>query len=184
MNVEMINPKYPVWSITDMELTQLDYRRGESKGYPGRYHLDIVSPADDINQFVSEWCKQYADIIRIAKSDNIELWGQIWKHYADNISISENVEFTADEPGFAMGPHTDNRWIVAVLIINLVDNPGGSTNFPHLDWQASDAEGDGVFFLNHINTAHSIDWQGTTDRWIAYHTITIEDIYENINTGR
>jgi hypothetical protein len=180
----MINPEYPVWSVTDIELPQLDYTKGKSKGYPGRYHLDITNHPDYINQFVKEWCTQYADIITVARADSTKLWDQIWKHHADNISINENVEFTADEPGLRMGPHTDNRWIVAVLIINLVDNPGGSTYFPELDWQASEAQGNGVFFLNHINTAHSIDWQGETDRWIAYHTITIEDIYENIINGR
>ena len=182
--MEMINPEYPVWSISNVKLTQLDYRKGKPKGYPGRYHLDITNHPDYINQFVAEWCRQYADIITTARADNTELWNQIWKHYADNISINENVEFTADEPGFTMESHSDNRWIVGVLIVNLVDNLGGSTYFPHLNWQASEAQADGVFFLNHVNTAHSIDWQGQTDRWIAYHTITIEDIYENINTGR
>ena len=75
-----------------------------------------------------------------------------------------------------MGTHFDNRNVVGVLIINLQDNIHGSTYFNQIDYTSPTAKHEGVFFLNHNNTTHSIDWKGTKDRFIGYHTIQLRDI--------
>lgn len=177
---------FPVWEITGMDLPELEYQRGKPSPYPDRYHLNITSHIEDTEHFVSVWRRRYRQIVNSINSSKdpglVQLLNQIWKGEFAHTEINDNIEFTCDAPGFKMETHFDNRNIVAVLIVNLKDNAEGSTHFDQLDYTAPTGKHDGVFFLNHNNTTHSIDWQGDTDRWIAYHTITLFDIMQgNIN---
>jgi len=184
---------FPVWQVDDFDLPELDFVKGETKGYPKRHHLDIRSDPGQTNDFCEQWIKQYKKIISeisdTQDQDLLVLLDQIWKDQFKNVYVNEEIEFTCDIPGFQMGIHFDNRNVVAVLIINLKDNLEGSTYFDQLDYTAPGKKHSGVFFLNHNNTTHSIDWQGQTDRWIGYHTLTIGDIERgnidaNTDTGR
>jgi len=76
-----------------------------------------------------------------------------------------------------MPAHIDSRIVLGVLIINLQDNPENSgTYYEQLDYRAPTQKGTGTFMLNHINTLHSINQPGPTDRLIGYQPLTIHHI--------
>lgn len=180
MNKSALLSEFPVWQVNDFQLPDLDFVKGEPKGYPKRHHLDITSEPPQVNAFIEQWINQFKKIISeisdTQEQNQTILMDQIWKGNFKNVHVNPNIEFTCDIPGFQMGIHFDNRNVVAVLIINLKDNSGGSTYFDQLDYTAPTKKHSGVFFLNHNNTTHSINWPADSDRWIGYHTLTIADI--------
>ena len=169
---------FPIWEVKDFVLPELRMTRGAYKDYPNRYEADILEEPKHIDNFVNEWMKNFKSITDKIIAEDLPVLDQMWKGRFSNLNLEHNkaVEFTCDAPGFFMGPHFDNRNVVGVLIINLQDNIHGSTYFDQIDYTSPTKKHQGVFFLNHNNTTHSIDWKGQGDRFIGYHTLQLEDI--------
>ena len=67
------------------------------------------------------------------------------------------VSFVKDSPKYKLIPHYDNKQILGIMMINLVDNPYStimysSTNEPL--YTSSNKKGDGIYYLNDLRCKH------------------------------
>ena len=67
------------------------------------------------------------------------------------------VSFVKDSPKYKLIPHYDNKQILGIMMINLVDNPYStimynSSNEPL--YTSSNKKGDGIFYKNDIQCKH------------------------------
>ena len=67
------------------------------------------------------------------------------------------VSFVKDSPKYKLIPHYDNKNILGIIMINLIDNPHStimysSTNEPL--YTSSNKKGDGIHYLNDLRCKH------------------------------
>ena len=67
------------------------------------------------------------------------------------------VSFVKDSPKYKLIPHYDNKNILGIIMINLIDNPHStimysSTNEPL--YTSSNKKGDGIYYLNDLRCKH------------------------------
>jgi len=67
------------------------------------------------------------------------------------------VSFIKDSPKYKLIPHYDNKNILGIIMINLIDNPHStimysSTNEPL--YTSSNKKGDGIYYLNDLKCKH------------------------------
>ena len=176
MNIELIHNNFPVWEITDWQVPYVDYTKvipfdQSSKHYKNNELRQKIDAYLDMSQGLS--------IQEMLKDTDSVVLDQMWKGQLNRLRWPEgNTNILLDKPGFNMGPHIDNRFVIGVLIINLQDNPIGSgTFFTELEYTGPTKKGTGIFFLNHINTEHKIYQPGPQDRLIAYQTLTLDNLH-------
>ena len=186
MNIELIHKNFPIWEITGWQVPYVDYTKvipfdQSSKYYKNNELRQEVNLPIDMSQSIR--------IEEMLKESDLLILDQMWKGHLNRLvwpqglegasfDRSGNTNILLDKPGFNMGPHIDNRFVIGVLIINLQDNPIGSgTFFPELDYTGPIKKGTGIFFLNHINTEHKIYQPGPQDRLIAYQTLTLDNLH-------
>ena len=176
MNIELIDENFPVWKITDWQVPDIDYTESHTYDQSSKYYTSsdlrhTVNTSIDMSQGIN--------IQEMLKDSDLLVLDQMWKGHLNRLKWPEgSTNILLDKPGFKMGDHIDNRYVIGVLIINLKDNPIGSgTYFTELNYGGPTKKGTGLFFLNHDNTKHNIVQPGPEDRLIAYQTLTLDDLH-------
>ena len=109
----------------------------------------------------------------------------MWPRGLDNIDLNSNHkwEILKCPPNFRMGKHIDNREVLGVIIINLVDNAEGSGTKIG-SYTAPNKKGTGVFFLNSQHTEHMIENKSMKPRYVFYSTISIWPMSPDLNSQK
>jgi len=111
----------------------------------------------DFQKFKSRWC---------------------WPVETLKNKISLSTSILKDLPGHRMGPHLDNEYIFAVLIVNLCKNKSATT-FHEINnnlgkiYEAPKEKGKGLLFLNTPGSLHSFENNSDSDRYISYTTFAL-----------
>ena len=78
-----------------------------------------------------------------------------------NILLEEDtnivVSFIKDSPKYKLIPHYDNKGILGIIMINLVDNISSTTMYNSTNeplYISSNKKGDGIFYKNDIQCKH------------------------------
>lgn len=181
MNFEQIDPRFPVWKITDFYIQNTNFTEQDNYNQGSSHdHLRIKCSYNE--EFILNWDTQTKLLQGYIRNDisSIEEVRQMWMKGLSNFifpSFKETGEVLKDKEGFKMSPHIDNRFIFGVLIINLQDNPIRSgTYFTDLEYGGPTQKGTGIFMLNNWNTRHSISNLGPGTRTVGYQTIHIRQI--------
>jgi hypothetical protein len=182
--LKLVNPEYPIWEVTEFEVPNFNYILSNPRNYtqPGHDNSSGLRQSIKIPQEVNlAWHKSCLPIQEMLKTCDELVVEQMWKGKLKSFewpdSEYDSVDVLLDKPGFNMPAHIDSRIVLGVLIINLQDNPENSgTYYEQLDYRAPTQKGTGTFMLNHINTLHSINQPGPTDRLIGYQPLTIHHI--------
>jgi hypothetical protein len=67
------------------------------------------------------------------------------------------VSFVKDSPKYKLIPHYDNKQILGIIMINLVDNPYSTIMYNSANeplYTSSNKKGDGIFYKNNIQCKH------------------------------
>jgi hypothetical protein len=67
------------------------------------------------------------------------------------------VSFVKDSPKYKLIPHYDNKQILGIMMINLVDNPYSTIMYNSANeplYTSSNKKGDGIFYKNDIQCKH------------------------------
>jgi len=67
------------------------------------------------------------------------------------------VSFVKDSPKYKLIPHYDNKQILGIIMINLVDNPYSTIMYSSANeplYTSSNKKGDGIFYKNDIQCKH------------------------------
>ena len=181
--LKLVNPEYPIWEVTEFEVPNFNYILSNPRNYIQDGHdNDGLRQSIKIPQEVNlAWHKSCQPIQEMLKTCDELVVEQMWCGKLKSLEWPNpeycSIDVLLDKPGFNMPPHIDNRIVLGVLIMNLQDNPENSgTYYEQLDYRAPTQKGTGTFMLNHINTLHSINQPGPTDRLIGYQTLTIHHI--------
>ena len=182
--LKLVNPEYPIWEVTEFEVPNFNYILSNPRNYtqPGHDNSSGLRQSIKIPQEVNlAWHKSCLPIQEMLKTCDELVVEQMWKGKLKSFEWPDpehnSVDVLLDKPGFNMLPHIDSRIVLGVLIMNLQDNPENSgTYYEQLDYRAPTQKGTGTFMLNHINTLHSINQPGPTDRLIGYQPLTIHHI--------
>ena len=197
MEIRCVDPEYPVWELTKLELPDLNVNA--LRGDKSNSALPINTKREPMmldwsNQnhfnFKERWIERKAILQDYIKSGRAyEECDEIMPMWPNKFNMfdwgtgEDSVQIIHDRTGFHMGPHIDNRMVVGVMIVNLQDNPEGSgTNF-HVDrntpehWYSGPTRRNtGIFFLNNWNTWHSIQNNGH-DRLICYDIMHLGEMF-------
>lgn len=94
--------------------------------------------------------------------------------------VSPTKQGYKDEPGYSMHSHYDNRSIFGNIFINMADNDCSTTFFDYGKpaWSAPLKKGKGIFFLNDESLFHTINHEGTEDRYILVVPIVLKTMYD------
>lgn len=186
MRYRLINEKFPVWEIDEFILPDVDLQTVKTydQGYvSSSSHLrQQCKPALDQKFFCDVWDEHTKELQRFMRNEmnDIEEVRQMWMGNLQNFvypPFSLSGEFIEDKEGFDMAPHIDNRNVVGVLIINLINNPDNSgTRFVDMSYNGPTKKHTGVFMLNNYNTRHGIVNPGPGNRLIGYQMLHIDSI--------
>ena len=67
------------------------------------------------------------------------------------------VSFVKDSPKYKLIPHYDNKQILGIMMINLIDNHSSTTMYSKDNEQiyvSSNKKGDGIYYLNDLRCKH------------------------------
>ena len=67
------------------------------------------------------------------------------------------VSFVKDSPKYKLIPHYDNKQILGIMMINLVDNPYSTIMYSSANetlYTSSNKKGDGIYYLNDLRCKH------------------------------
>jgi len=67
------------------------------------------------------------------------------------------VSFVKDSPKYKLIPHYDNKQILGIMMINLIDNPYSTIMYNSANetlYTSSNKKGDGIFYKNDIQCKH------------------------------
>ena len=179
----LINKDFPIWEVSDFEVPNFNYILSNPNNYTqlgydnGGLRQSIKTP----KEVDFAWHKSCLPIQEMLRTCDELVLQQMWcgklKSFEWPDPEHNSVDVLLDKPDFMMPPHVDNRGVLGVIIINLQDNPENSgTYFDQLDYRGPTQKGTGIFMLNHINTLHSVNQPGPTDRLIGYQTLVINQI--------
>lgn len=178
MFLSLIDYNFPIWEISDWELPDIDHTGLKTETYD---QSSKHYKSSDLRQHLNielDMLTQGKQIQKMLNKNNLVVIDQMWKGHLERLQWPKgSTNILLDKPGFNMGVHVDNRYVLGVLIINLQDNPIGSgTYFPELKYSGPTKKGTGLFFLNNDNTPHKVYQPGPEDRLIAYQTLTLDDL--------
>ena len=78
-----------------------------------------------------------------------------------NILIEEETEtvirFVKDSPKYKLIPHYDNKQILGIIMVNLVDNTSSTIMYDSANeplYTSSNKKGDGIYYLNDLRCKH------------------------------
>ena len=189
MKLDLINENFPIWEVTSWDFPDINFDNlylnkfdQSSKTYESSELRQYVHEFPFFNKLKIRFLEQGKIIEEMLRKSDLPLLDRMWKGRLKTLNWpNDDLVTLVDKPGFEMANHTDNRFVLGVLIINLIDNPqGSSTNFPMLKYSSPTEKGTGVFFLNHDNTLHSIKQPGPENRIISYQILTIDSLKENV----
>ena len=178
MNLDLIHNDFPIWEVTGWTVPDIDYKNIAHKKFNQSSKHYKSSDLRQILDLDFNFYEQGVDIQNMLRESDLLVIDQMWKGHLKRFQWPfDGLVTLLDKPGFKMSNHVDNRFVLGVLIINLQDNPeGSSTQFPMLGYSSPSKKGTGVFFLNHENTIHTIEQPGPEDRIISYQTLTIDNL--------
>ena len=176
MNLDLIHNDFPIWEVTDWQVPHIDYTQTHAYDQSSKHYK-----SSDLRHTVNSTIDMYGqgfEIQNMLRNNDSILLDQMWKGHLKRFHWPMGgYSLLVDKPGFSMSTHVDNRYVLGVLIINLQDNPeGSSTHFPLLEYSSPTKKGTGVFFLNHVNTSHTIEQPGPEDRFILYQVLTLDNL--------
>lgn len=176
MKAKMVSDKFSVWEIEGFDLPEISLDNGEhyDQGANDPQLRNAVNIIGDSSNFFSTWKKYTDQLEEQVKKDSANnlLIQQMWQDEFKKFKWADTgtVRLLKDFPGFNMYYHVDNRLILGVLLINLIDNID-STEFEN-GYVAPKKKGTGIFMLNN-NDYHKIDV--TTERVVGYQTLSVKD---------
>lgn len=176
MKAKMVADNFSLWEIEGFDLPEVILDHGEHYDQGAndpklRNHVNVIS---DSNNFFATWEKYTDELEEQVKKDstNNVLMRQMWQDELKKFKWADTgtVRLLNDLPGFNMYYHVDNRLILGVLLINIIDNTD-STEFEN-GYVAPKKKGTGIFMLNN-NDYHKINV--TTNRVVGYQTLSVRD---------
>lgn len=175
MKIEMIEKNFPIWEIEGFDLPEIYVDSGEVYYQaddipPLRNQVNIISENQD--EFYKAWEKNTKLIEEKIKSEDDIILREMWIDKLKTFKWPDHgtVRILADNAGYKMQYHFDNRLIFGVLIINLIDNVN-STRFRN-GYEGPVKKGTGIFIMNN-GDEHMIEV--TKDRLIGYQTLAVAD---------
>ena len=180
-----------IWEITGFKFHDIDVS-GMSKGwvpwnkYPTdnrevldhtvlhrNWHIDLKNQLDGLTGLLRR------------EINNDKIIKFMWPRGLDNIDLNSNHkwEILKCPPHFRMNKHIDNREVLGVIVINLVDNAEGSGTKIGT-YTAPNKKGSGVFFLNSQHTEHMIENKSSKPRYVFYSTLTIWPLSPDLNSEK
>jgi len=202
LKIKSVSEHYPVWELSGFNTPNLDIsfpeKREKEAPLPINKKRIPVPLPEEATDFCREWKRATSQIVKYLQSDKCfkdcpEVRG-MWPNGFSRLSWDEPhkcVSIIKDSAGFFMHPHIDNREVIAVLIVNLHDNPEGTgtkfVNNPYekhtyenykenLWYEGPTKKGTGLFFLNNWNTWHRIENDTGKTRYIAYETLHVSQM--------
>ncbi|MDA8940498.1 hypothetical protein N9H34_00045 [bacterium] len=176
MKINMVSKDFSVWEIEGFDLPEVSFDNGDhyDQGAGDPELRNSVNIIGDSSNFFATWKKYTDELEEKVKKDSANniLLRQMWMDELEKFKWADTgtVRLLKDFSGFNMYYHVDNRLILGVLLINLIDNVD-STEFEN-GYVAPKKKGTGIFMLNN-NDYHKINV--TTDRLVGYQTLSVKD---------
>jgi len=196
---------YPAYEIEveqppfDRELLEQPENWEDNKIVGGKIHFydntRKLLKRDGPNYEIWEWINKVADKEIIFKElgklweDQFDTFYKPWPYKQDQFKTPEEFlrywiaplkQGFKDEPGYSMHSHYDNRAIFGNIFINMTDNDCSTLFYDQgrPAWTAPIKKGKGIFFLNDENLYHTINHEGTENRFILVIPITLKKMFD------
>lgn len=180
-----------IWEITGFKFHDIDISEINKGWVPwSKYPTDNREVLDKTT-LPSGWYidikNQLAGLTGLLRREinNDKIIKYMWPRGLDNIDLNSNHkwEILKCPPNFKMGKHIDNREVLGVIVISLVDNAEGSGTKIG-SYTAPNKKGSGVFFLNSQHTEHMIENRSMKPRYVFYSTISIWPLSPDLNSQK
>ncbi len=180
-----------IWEIENFKFYDLDISKVHKGWQPwsmyphdNREVLDKTTLPENWRKDLSNQLDGLTDLMRREINNDI-LIQHMWPRGLDTIDMNSNhkYEILKCPPKFRMNNHVDNREVLGVIIINLIDNPEGSGTKIGT-YTSPNKKGTGVFFLNSQYTEHMIENKGISPRYIFYSSLTIWPLSPDLNSEK
>tara|TARA_B100000073_G_scaffold89545_1_gene70448 strand:- start:980 stop:1591 length:612 start_codon:yes stop_codon:yes gene_type:complete len=180
-----------IWEITGFKFHDIDISEISKGWVPWCMYPTDNREVIDKTTLPSGWYidikNQLAGLTGLLRKEinNDKIIKYMWPRGLDNIDLNSNHkwELLKCPPNFKMGKHIDNREVLGVIIINLVDNAEGSGTKIG-SYTAPNKKGTGVFFLNSQHTEHMIENKSMKPRYVFYSTISIWPMSPDLNSQK
>ena len=180
-----------IWEITGFKFHDIDISEISKGWVPWCMYPTDNREVIDKTTLPSGWYidikNQLAGLTGLLRKEinNDKIIKYMWPRGLDNIDLNSNHkwELLKCPPNFKMGKHIDNREVLGVIIINLVDNAEGSGTKIG-SYTAPNKKGTGVFFLNSQHTEHMIENKRMKPRYVFYSTISIWPMSPDLNSQK
>lgn len=184
----LVNTKYPVWDILNYDLSDLDINELTNVDYYTPHYKERMEykkgSSKSLDEILSKIPNKDFFLDILYDENHREMVQPCWPMNRENFAERVNVfgSIYRDAPGFFMTNHIDNRFEVALMIINLVDNET-STEFHTHHYRHSGNENFhvgntkrecGTMFLNTHDTPHSINHNGNEFRYLLFIYLTLK----------
>jgi len=196
MQIKETIKHYPVFEISDFNLPKINFNQ-TNLSYNENLLSSVSNKRKEITDipedFLTQWHAYGKEIQNFITDPSLkkecEEIGASWfgRNEKFRWNKAESPRILIDSPSFNMMPHIDNRVVFCVLIINLEDNPAGTgtqmlSPFGKKEevlYQGPTQKGTGILMFNSWNTWHKIENYSNSNRYIAYQTMSIDDL--NLN---
>lgn len=189
MTLKMIRPDVPVWKINNFYLPEVSFENENAidQGNNQDRYMSSIKDSDK-DSFKKAWLENISVIVQhIQDQAKTQLVYDMWLNFLKDLKVDSLPDIFIDRPGFNMGKHIDNRFIIGTVIVNLKDNPKSSgTHFWNsidepIPWYSGPVKKHtGILMLNNVNTLHSININKNEEdvRHIAYENICVSDLFK------